>query len=411
MLWNRFLLIVIGSTALDVLAAVTSLLHPGVGQKEEGPRIIDMRRIGIAALATSAVFLAKLVVVALLVPLNPFGLIHLVYADLVVVLSAAGLVVLAVSLVRSGGNRVWSVTPLAQLTALAGLAMVPVGIYATWIEPFRLRLERTSVPLASRGAGNSVVRIGVLTDLQMSRVTDYERAAVDRMLAQRPDVILLPGDVFQGSPEEFEANREALRELLARLSAPGGVYLVLGDTDRGGLLLREILPLTSIRLLVDEVTHVAVGDRRVTIGGIQLDFSSAAAQRTVRTLEEEPGSDDLRILVAHRPDVILGMRPSSRVDLVVAGHTHGGQIVIPGFGPPMTLSRVPRTVAAGGLHTLDGNRIYVSRGVGCERGQAPRIRFFCPPEISLLELTNKKGAEFAPAKPLRDDRITLPSVE
>lgn len=54
----------------------------------------------------------------------------------------------------------------------------------------------------------------------------------------------------------------------------------------------------------------------------------------------------------------------------------------------MTLSDVPRPVAAGGLHSLLENRLYVSRGVGCERGQAPRIRFFCPPEISLLQLDN-----------------------
>jgi predicted MPP superfamily phosphohydrolase len=49
-------------------------------------------------------------------------------------------------------------------------------------------------------------------------------------------------------------------------------------------------------------------------------------------------------------------------------------------------------VAAGGLHAIDGNPIYVSRGVGCERGQAPRIRFFCPPEISLLTLGPEPGA-------------------
>ena len=82
----------------------------------------------------------------------------------------------------------------------------------------------------------------------------------------------------------------------------------------------------------------------------------------------------------------MELLPQSRIDLVVSGHTHGGQIVVPFFGPIMTLSHVPRSVAAGGLHQIDGNYIYVSRGVGCERMQAPRIRFLCPPEISLLTL-------------------------
>ena len=84
--------------------------------------------------------------------------------------------------------------------------------------------------------------------------------------------------------------------------------------------------------------------------------------------------------------MIFDLKPSSRINLVVAGHTHGGQVVVPGFGPPITLSGVPRAVAAGGLHAMNGNRIYVSRGAGCEQGQAPRIRLFCPPEVSILEV-------------------------
>ena len=56
----------------------------------------------------------------------------------------------------------------------------------------------------------------------------------------------------------------------------------------------------------------------------------------------------------------------------------------PGLGPPLTLTRVPRKVAAGGLNEFDGRRVYVSRGVGVERGQAPRIRLFCRPEVSVI---------------------------
>jgi len=80
------------------------------------------------------------------------------------------------------------------------------------------------------------------------------------------------------------------------------------------------------------------------------------------------------------------LKTPSRIDLVVAGHTHGGQVQLPLVAPLLRVSRVPPSVAAGGLHHLDGRRIYVSRGVGHERGQAPRIRFLCPPEISLLTL-------------------------
>ena len=59
---------------------------------------------------------------------------------------------------------------------------------------------------------------------------------------------------------------------------------------------------------------------------------------------------------------------------------------MPFFGPLLTLSDVPRHVAAGGVHELGPVRVHVSRGVGMERGSAPQIRFFCPPEICLLTL-------------------------
>ncbi len=389
--WIPFLFLVIGSTAIDVLVALTTLLRPLAGREPGGPSTVGTRRLLAAALMTGVVFLVKLALLCRITMVNRFGIIHLVYADLIAVLPVAGIVSLIGARIRVGGKAWRPLTAPARLVALAGLGMIPIGLYATWIEPFRLRLERATVAIATNREGKDGVTIAVLTDLQTDRVSDYERHAVERLMALKPDIILMPGDVFQGMPEQFDQNREALRDLLSRLSAPGGVFLVIGDTDRGGKYLRQVLPSTSIRLLVDEVVRVTVRDRLVTIGGVRLDYTTGWARRTVEELETSAGDDDIRILLGHRPDVALGLRTDSRIDLVVAGHTHGGQIVIPGFGPPMTLTHVPRAVAAGGLHAIRGNPIYVSRGVGCERGQAPRIRFLCPPEISLLELVSGRG--------------------
>ncbi len=267
----------------------------------------------------------------------------------------------------------------------ASLGLIAVGIDATFIEPFRLRVETARVAVSPQRAGAEPIRIGVLTDLQTNGVTAYERSAVALLMAQHPDIVLLPGDVFQGSAAQFDATRDALRDLFARLAeAPGGVFLVLGDTDGDGQHLWEMLRSTPVRFLVNETTRINVRGRRITIGGTELRYNTSAARGIVEGLEHAAEDDDIRILLAHRPDVVLGLQPQSRIDLVVAGHTHGGQIVVPGFGPLMTLSSVPRAVAAGGFHQLEGNRIYVSRGVGCERNQAPRIRLFCPPEVSLL---------------------------
>ena len=103
-------------------------------------------------------------------------------------------------------------------------------------------------------------------------------------------------------------------------------------------------------------------------------------------LYRAPGTRDVRILLSHRPDAVYLLEPRSRVDLVVAGHTHGGQIQLPFHGPLTIASRVPPEVGAGGLHRVDGHPIYVSRGVGVERGQAPRARLGAPPEVAVVTL-------------------------
>jgi predicted MPP superfamily phosphohydrolase len=85
----------------------------------------------------------------------------------------------------------------------------------------------------------------------------------------------------------------------------------------------------------------------------------------------------------HAPDFVDAL--PVKVDLVLAGHTHGGQVVIPFFGPPVTASRLPRKFA-GDLHDFRGIPLHVSRGVGMERAFSPPVRFFCPPEICVLDV-------------------------
>ena len=73
-------------------------------------------------------------------------------------------------------------------------------------------------------------------------------------------------------------------------------------------------------------------------------------------------------------------------DLLVTGHTHGGQVCLPLVGPLVTSSKLPKRHSAGLLDLADGTQVYVSRGIGMERGHAPRLRFLCRPELTVLEL-------------------------
>lgn len=313
--------------------------------------------------------------------LGPFGWIRVAYTTAVVVVP-----LLAVAIVAARRARGVPLSRGAWALTLLGLVPAPLGAWATYVEPRRLEVVESVLDLAPQRTGDEPVRIAILADLQCNEVGDHEREAVDLLLAQRPDVILVPGDVFHGWQPEWDASKDALRELMARLDAPGGVFFVFGDTDTPATV--ELLRTTRVRVVENEIVRTRVRGRDLTIGGIAFRRGDGGL---VRRLESLPGEGDVRIVLCHKPDHALRLAPSSRIDLVVAGHTHGGQIVVPGFGPPMTLSSVPRHIAAGGLHLHDGNAIYVSRGVGMERTEAPPMRLFCRPEVSVVTLRGGSG--------------------
>lgn len=381
-----FTLISIISPVLDAIVVGITLFTPRPAPTAEGQTFssINLPRALWAVAATSMFFAAKATVL-MVVELNVFGLIRLVYLDLVIVAPLIGASVLVAGWVRCGDGPCRRVSPAARALAVLCCCGLPLGVYATFIEPFNLQLETATVEVSPDRAGRGEVTIGVLSDIQTTSVTDYERSAVERLMAESPDIILVTGDLFQGSQEQFENELPALRDLMAMLSAPGGVYLVPGDVDRADWI-EKLIEETDVRLVNNEILSVSIKDRRLTLAGLGRPDSAPDPREAAVGLESDEDPGDIRILFAHHPGTVYFLEPDTRVDLVVAGHTHGGQIRLPFFGPPMTMSAVPRRVAAGGLHDMDGRRIYVSRGVGVERGQAPRIRFFAPPEISIITL-------------------------
>lgn len=309
-----------------------------------------------------------------------FGLMRLAYLWLAVVPASVGLAILLLS---RRGTTARGVSGASVVLGVLMLLPAPICAYASLVAPFQLVVERRDVPLAIPALRDSEIRIGVFADLQTDRIGPYEHEAIDRLLAEKPDLILIPGDLFQMPQRRMLKMWPQLRALIDRLEAPFGAFAVLGNIDWPEETAR-LLDGSPVRLLNNEITTIDVRGVRVEIGGVDLTYSSRSAARVLSGIGR--GDADLSLLIAHLPDVAYAAAPDGRIDLIVSGHTHGGQVVIPGFGPLLTLSRVPRRVAAGGLHRVNGHAIYVSRGVGHERGIAPPIRFFCPPEISILTL-------------------------
>lgn len=305
---------------------------------------------------------------------DAFMVLHVVYLVLVLGLPLAGAVVLAFAS---------PIPPTILVLCIASFLAIPVGIYATHIEPFWLRVD--AVELSVDGISEDI-RVGVIADLQTTSIGDYENKAIDRLISLEPDIVVFPGDLHQIESGQFDVRAPEFTRLVERLvDAVPVVYLVNGHSDTVSDLLR-ITHGTEARVLDNEIGTFEVNGNLIHLAGVSLDgrdYEPAARQAADRLAGDElPG---VRILLAHEPDAIK-LLEGRTVDLLISGHTHGGQVAIPFFGPPITASSVPRHVAAGGLHELHGTPVYVSTGVGRERGNAPQLRFGVRPSIGIIDL-------------------------
>ena len=344
----------------------------------------------------------------LITGVDGFTLIHVAYVVGTVGVPLAGGIVLVGA--RPRPRVVTAVCVLA-------LAAVPVGVYATYVEPFWLRVDRVELAVPAMGAIGAAdgvvgvdgvddvggvderIRIGVLADLQTTGVGDYERDAVERLLGFGPDVVVLPGDLYQFDAAVFDERAPGFARLIERIVGEvPHVYLVSGNTDTVAGL-RQIVGGSGARVLDNEIDTFEVRGVPVRVGGTTLFGDEAAARRMAVRLAGgglgaggADGAGVVRILIGHKPDAIELVR-ATPVDLVIAGHTHGGQVSLPLLGPPLTLTNVPRHIAAGGLHELHGTPIYVSTGVGRERGNAPQLRLGVRPSIGIIDLVPSGGGE------------------
>ncbi len=269
------------------------------------------------------------------------------------------------------------------LMAAAGALAVGLGAYALAVEPRRLQLHRHRIPWRPWRFSGASLRILVLSDIHAAwpHMTPKRIARiVERSLALAPDLVLLPGDfactdTVGVRPVAIEEAAAALRPL----AREGRAFAVLGnhDWDYDGERVAAALEGVGIRVLRNELEPVFLDGRPLWLAGVddpvteRHDLEAALAELP----EGEPA-----VLLSHMPDVHREVPPAVR--LVVAGHTHGGQVCLPGFGPLVTLSRLPRAQAYG-LHETDARHLFVTAGVGTT---GLPIRFARPPEIGLLEL-------------------------
>jgi uncharacterized protein len=267
-----------------------------------------------------------------------------------------------------------------------GAALLAVYVEAYHRGPTDLRLRHHALDATGGRPRRGVLRILHLSDLQTPAIGPYEERALRLAAAQPADLVLWTGDYVQPRLTPVREQAEAdLRSLLARtpFRALLGVYAVRGDVDRHW---PGPLAGTGLTLLGGESVRLPLsGGGFLSLAGLTPGMSRGHHTAALVQLVQSLPAEDLRIVFGHNPDFTMALADQAPVALALAGHTHGGQVVLPFLGPPYTKSRLPRSLASG-LGDYRGQALHVSAGIGMERGPAPQVRFRCPPEICLIDV-------------------------
>jgi hypothetical protein len=230
-----------------------------------------------------------------------------------------------------------------------------------------------------------------ISDLHVERLTRREARLLALVQEAAPDLILITGDYLNLSYTRDDTAHSQVSQLLAQLSAPHGVYAVLGSppVDERDVVpaLFEDLP---ISLLMNESAVVELDEQRhLVIMGLDcthhLPTDAAALSRLVSTSPNHQPN----VLLYHAPD-LMPEAAGHGIDLYLCGHTHGGQVRLPVIGAILTSSQLGKRYEMG-LYREGRTHMYVSRGVGLEGLSAPRVRFLAPPEITLITLQGIKA--------------------
>jgi predicted MPP superfamily phosphohydrolase len=266
----------------------------------------------------------------------------------------------------------------------AGAALL--GSYGVFYEPHHPRLEQFRLCLPDLPPQLEGLRVVLMSDWHCGPLfrPQHLRPAMHMANQCRPDLVLLPGDFTSKSGRYFSEAAELAALLRPRIS--GGVLVSWGNHDywhglEPGL---QMMPRAGCQILTNQ-SLVLTSRRELTDAGrglwlCGLDDLWTGKPELARTLAPIP-ADQPRLVLSHNPDVAEEQQ-GPRVDLMLSGHTHGGQVRIPTLGTPVLPSRYGQKYASGWVQGPD-YPVYVSRGLGAS---GMPVRLCVPPEVTLFEL-------------------------
>lgn len=268
---------------------------------------------------------------------------------------------------------------VAVLLALAAAIGFAVAWWSRFVHPFRTRLAHVIMPVPRKHAHLDGLTIAFVTDIHIGphfRPEDL-RPTVDYLRKVQPDLLIFGGDYISESPRFIDQVISPVEDMVA--TARYGAWGILGNHDVSNAPARveAALERAGVRMLVNAAAEVCTDRGSLWLVGI--DDALLGAPDTRKAFAGVP-ADAAVIALWHEPDLADSIAPFDPI-FMLSGHTHGGQVRIPGLerAPAPKLGR--RYVL--GRFDVQGMPLYVSPGVGMYR---PPVRFNCPPEITVITL-------------------------
>lgn len=257
---------------------------------------------------------------------------------------------------------------------LVGVLLILYGHFESrWIKIKRIEICSSDLPPAFDGKV-----LAFVSDIHHGPLFSIERVnnMVDQINALEPDMVLLGGDYVYTSPKYIAPVFNAFGNFHSKL----GTYVVLGNHEyrQGARLAREMMRENGLHNCDNRSYWVRLGEDSIKIGGVS-DISSSWPR--IDSTLVGLGEDDFCILLSHNPDFIRRIR-TQKIDLMLSGHTHGGQITIFGLLAIQTSSRFGEAFRYG-MKKVGNIQFYITSGIGTI---IVPIRFFCRPEIVLFTL-------------------------
>lgn len=271
---------------------------------------------------------------------------------------------------------------IIKLFFLLAVILAGLLIYSRYIEPNTLveKYENISSPYISENA--DPIKIAVFSDTHFSKDYDLEdfQKIINSIEENKPDFVFFTGDLFDNL-DTYDSKTDKISQALLSIKAPLGKYAIFGNHDYGGGAeneYEEILSAGGFKVLKNQ--YFALDSHKISIIGID-DFMIGYGDITKASWARD---DYYNILLCHEPDVVDSILDYN-IDLMVSGHTHGGQIHIPGFSEDFLPTYGKNYVK--GLFEFNNSRLtklYVNPGLGTTK--IP-LRFFSKPEITYITVT------------------------